>query len=163
LRLRVNFSLDSLCQAANVRIAFEPAKEQTSMATALKLPEDSILMDYKLKTTDTIGIIEIAEVIGFKPAEVISAIERHRSSLDRDYYSIPELSVRWRCSRALVYRVLRQSGFKLLNLCLPTREDSTKPAFNLRRGNADKGKRLIPRYVVEHIEKARMERLPEVA
>jgi hypothetical protein len=50
------------------------------------------------------------------------------------YFSIPELALRWRCSRGTVYNVIR--GEKVLDFAAP----------------GHKGKKLIPRDVVCRIE-----------
>ena len=94
--------------------------------------------------SDRLSILEFAEIFGFTPAELISAIERNRLAVKKPFYSIQDLAARWRCSRGTVYNVLRDSESKLLDL-----------------SDGKKGKRLIPAAVVEHIEQARMKPLPE--
>ena len=78
---------------------------------------------------------------------MIAVIDRKRRAISKPFFTIPELAVRWRCCRATVYNILREAEFKL---------------FNLTRKGKDKGKWLIPAAVVERIEQARMESLPEV-
>jgi hypothetical protein len=101
-----------------------------------------------LKPTDRLSILEFADIFGFTPAEMISAIGRNRRAVKKAFNSIPELAIRWCCSRAKVYIVLREAEFKLLDLSQPGK---------------DKGKRLIPGHVVERIEESRMRSLPEKA
>ncbi len=95
-----------------------------------------------LTPQDSLTVSEFAELFGFPPSAIITAIERQRGSLTKRYYSIQDLRDRWRCSRATVYAVLNESEFKVLNLA---REGKTK------------GKKLIPAAVVEKIEKSRIQ------
>jgi hypothetical protein len=60
------------------------------------------------------------------------------------YYSIPELAVRWRSSRATVYNRLRFAGAKVLDL---------GPA-------GKKGKKLVPALTVFQIESKNLKALP---
>lgn len=52
----------------------------------------------------------------------------------QDFFSIPELAVRWRCSRGTVYNMIR--GEKVVDFAAPGR----------------KGKKLVPAEVVRGIE-----------
>ena len=101
-----------------------------------------------LQETDSLTIAQFADLFGFPASAVLTAIERHRNTLNKPYYSIPDLAVRWRCSRATVYGVLKESEFKVLDLAVD--------------GN-EKGKKLISACVVGKIEKARMHALTETA
>jgi hypothetical protein len=94
----------------------------------------------ELKGTDNLSIHEFAEIFGFTAAALIDAINRNRRIL-RDFNSIPFLAARWSCSRAKVYDVLHETDFKLLDFV---------------QSGKEKGKRLVPRSVVEQIERSRM-------
>lgn len=94
-----------------------------------------------LTETDSLTIAEFSCLFGFPPDAIIEAIRRNRTSLNKAYYSIPDLAARWVCSRATVYNVLAQSEFKVLDLT---------------RSGKDKGKRLVPAAVVEKIEHSRL-------
>ena len=98
--------------------------------------------------TDSLTISQFADLFGFPASAVLTAIERQRGTLNKPYYSISDLALRWRCSRATVYAVLKESEFKVLDLAV--------------EGKA-KGKKLISASVVEKIEKARMRVLTETA
>ena len=100
----------------------------------------------ELKAVARLTILEFAEIFGFTPTELISGIERNRFAIKRPFYSIRDLAARWRCSRGAVYNVLRESEFKLLDLC----QDGKK-----------KGKRLVPSAAVERIEQSRMRSLSD--
>jgi hypothetical protein len=50
------------------------------------------------------------------------------------YYSIPELAERWRCSRGMIYNLIR--GERVLDFAAP----------------GHRGKKLVPREVVRKIE-----------
>ena len=97
-----------------------------------------------LSPTDALRISEFAEIFGFTSDAIIEAIGRNRRAVKAPFYSIPELAERWCCSRAKVYAILRDAGYKLLDLAIPGK---------------DKGKRLIPASVVEQIERSRMRSL----
>ena len=62
----------------------------------------------------------------------------HAASMERPYFSIPDLADRWRCSRASVYNRLR--GEKVVDFAAPGR----------------KGKKLVPAEVVRQIEQRRL-------
>lgn len=94
-----------------------------------------------LSPTDSLSILEYADIFGFTPEAVIEAIGRNRRAVKQSFYSIPGLAKRWCCSRAKVYAILREAGYKLLDLTIPGK---------------DKGKRLIPASVVERIEQTRL-------
>jgi hypothetical protein len=79
---------------------------------------------------------------------ILAAIERQCRTFNKPYYSIPDLALRWRCSRATVYVVLKKSEFKVLDLAV---------------NGKDKGKKLISASVVEKIENARTHALSETA
>ena len=106
-----------------------------------------VLSQAPVQKTDKLTVAEFADIFGFPVPAMIAAIERKRTAISKPFYTIPDLAIRWNCSRATVYNVLREAESKLLNLT--------------RKGK-DKGKWLIPAAVVERIEQARMESLPEV-
>jgi hypothetical protein len=62
-----------------------------------------------LKETDTLAISEFADLFGFPASAVLAAVEMNRRAIKQAYYSIPELALRWRMSRAGVYNVLRET------------------------------------------------------
>jgi predicted DNA-binding protein YlxM (UPF0122 family) len=95
---------------------------------------------------DCVSITELADALGIPASALTSAVERNRKALKKPYYSISELAKRWNCSRATVYHILRESELRLLNL---SRKDKKKGKWN------------VPASVVEHVEKARMESMPE--
>ena len=57
---------------------------------------------------------------------------------DQDFFSIPELALRWRCSRGTVYNLIR--GEKVLDFATP----------------GHRGKKLVPAGVVARIEEANL-------
>jgi hypothetical protein len=61
----------------------------------------------------------------------------------QEYFSIPELAQRWRCSRGTVYNRLRVTGAEVLDFA--------------PRGK--KGKKVVPVKTVLQIEERRMKRL----
>lgn len=101
-----------------------------------------------LQETDSLTISQFADLFGFPVAAFLAAIERQRGALNKPYYSIPDLALRWRCSRGTVYAVIGESEFEV---------------FDLSRPGANKGKKLIPGSVVEKIERARMRSLTKAA
>jgi hypothetical protein len=70
-----------------------------------------------------------------------------RSSLgeaDRqEYFSIPDLAKRWRCSRGTVYNRLRTHGAKVLDFA----------------PNGKRGKKVVPALTVSHMEERQTKRL----
>ncbi len=96
--------------------------------------------------TDSLTISEFADLFGLPASAILAAIEKNRSAIRKDFYTIPDLSRRWSCSRATVYNVLRESEFKLLDLS--------------RKGK-HKGHWNVPAAVVERIEQSRMHSLPD--
>jgi hypothetical protein len=121
-------------------------------------PRRSYVGAVELKPSDRFSILEFAEIFGFTTGAFIDAIERNRSTIRRPFYSILDLATRWRCSRATVYNVLRESEFNLLDLSLPGR-DKEKRLLPCKK----KGKRLVPNCVVERIEQGRMRSLSDQA
>ena len=59
-------------------------------------------------------------------------------TVQQDFFSIPELAMRWRCSRGTVYNLIR--GEKVLDFAPP----------------GHRGKKLVPSAVVSRIEQANM-------
>lgn len=70
----------------------------------------------------------------------------NRDNLRRQqaFYSIPELAIRWRCSRGTVYNRLRFAGAKVLDFATAGR----------------KGKKLVPALTVFQIESKFLKALP---
>ena len=77
----------------------------------------------------------------------MARIYRNRRAIKKEFYSIAEIASRWGCSRSTVYNVLRESEFKILNTA------------SKRADKRDKW--CVPASVVEHVEKSRIESLPE--
>ncbi len=88
-------------------------------------------------------------MLGFPIQALIAIIEKNRSSIKRSFYNISQLAERWDCSRAMVYNILREAEFKVLNVA--SKNSSHRDCWR------------IPASVVESIERSRIERLPEVA
>jgi hypothetical protein len=99
-----------------------------------------------LKATDQLTVAEFADLLGFPLDSVLTVLERNRQAIRQPFYSIAQLSIRWQCSRNTVSAVLRDAEAKLMNLS---------------NGNGKHGRWGIPASAVEHIEKSRMETLPE--
>jgi len=101
-----------------------------------------------LKETDTLKISEFADLFGFPASAVLTAIERQRRVINKPFYSIPDLTWRWNCSRATVYAVLKESEYKVLDLA---------------RLGKKRGPKGVAAHVVEQIEKDRMRPLEDAA
>jgi hypothetical protein len=84
-----------------------------------------------MKATDTLSIREFADLFGFTPEALLAAIENLGMKHPKPFFTIPDLALRWRCSRGNVYNVLRKHDVKLL----------------------DVNKRLVPAEAVERIER----------
>jgi len=69
---------------------------------------------------------------------------RYNANRQQAFYSIPELAVRWRCSRGTVYNRLRFAGAKVLDFA----------------SAGKKGKKLVPALTVFQIESRYMKVLP---
>jgi hypothetical protein len=97
-------------------------------------------------SNDRFSIAEFASIFGVDPqtlqaAVMQAAIERKRSG--KPFFTIPELAVRWSCSRGSVYNYLREAGARIVDFAPPGK----------------KGKKLIPLEVVERIERQRTKRI----
>jgi len=69
---------------------------------------------------------------------------RDNTNQHQPFYSIPELAIRWRCSRGTVYNRLRFAGVKVLDF-----------------GSAGKkGKKLVPAVTIFQIESKHLKALP---
>ena len=64
-------------------------------------------------------------------------------ALEREFFSIPELAQRWRCSRGSVYNRLRVAGAKVVDFALAGK----------------RGSKLVPSDVVREIENRNLKRL----
>lgn len=60
------------------------------------------------------------------------------ATVEQDFFSIPELALRWRCSRGTIYNLIR--GEKVLDFAAP----------------GHRGKKLVPAAVVSRIEQANL-------
>jgi hypothetical protein len=65
-------------------------------------------------------------------------VEGEHLAYAQDFFSIPELALRWRCSRGTVYNLIR--GEKVLDFASP----------------GHRGKKLVPATVVARIEEANL-------
>jgi len=117
------------------------ALQKQFMKSAVALPAATAAVP-----SDKFSIAELAELFGFPVSALVQAINRNRQAVKKPFYSIPDLARRWNCSRATVYKVLRESELKVLNVAQRT---------------ATRGKWNVPSAVVEHIERSRMETIPE--
>jgi predicted DNA-binding protein YlxM (UPF0122 family) len=59
--------------------------------------------------SDALSLQELADLFGFPVSALIEAVNRNRQTVNKPFYSIPELAKRWNCSRATVYNILRES------------------------------------------------------
>jgi hypothetical protein len=82
------------------------------------------------------------------PSDVTSSppcsSSRDNTNERQAFYSIPELAIRWRCSRGTVYNRLRFAGAKVLDFA----------------SAGKKGKKLVPALTVFQIESRFMKGLP---
>lgn len=99
-----------------------------------------------VKETDSFTVEEFADALNIPADAVIVAIEKKRETF-KSHYTISELAEKWAVSRATVYSVLRESEAKLFNAG--------------SKNNKQRDCWRIPASVVERIEKARTQRLPE--
>jgi hypothetical protein len=97
-----------------------------------------------LTENDSLTIAEFSSLLGLPASAIIEAIRRNRTAIKKAYYTISDLALRWSCSRALVYTVIAESEFKILDL---TREGRTR------------GRKLVPAATVEELERGRAARL----
>jgi hypothetical protein len=99
-----------------------------------------------VSANEKLSITELASLFGIDPLALQTAIDRQRVSAGKPFFTIPEVAVRWSCSRGSVYNYLREAGVRIVDFA-PT-------------GN--KGKKLIPLEVVERIERQRTKRFEQV-
>jgi hypothetical protein len=90
-----------------------------------------------LTPESSLKISEFAEIFGFPPSAVLSAIERQRLALTRPFYTFKQLAERWNCSPQNIYNVLRHHEAKALNL----------------NGDKNRSKRLVSAETVARIER----------
>jgi len=98
--------------------------------------------------TDTYSVQDFADLLDFPVSAVLKIIERRKKRV-RDFYTITELAKRWDCSRSKVYEILRESELKVFNIA--GKSSKQRDAWRVSRA------------IVEHIERTRVERLPESA
>jgi hypothetical protein len=94
-------------------------------------------------SVDKLSVSEIASLFGFPEETVLALIEKRRVDSPQSHFSIPELAVRWRCSRGTVYNTLRTAGVRVINLA-PGKK---------------RGRKLVPVETVEKLERQRTARL----
>jgi hypothetical protein len=94
----------------------------------------------------TLTIAEFADLFGFTPQAVISAIDRQRQALLRPFYTFKQLATRWNCSPQNIYNVLRAHEAKALNLS----------------GEEKRAKRLVAAETVARIERLQSKPLPHI-
>ena len=89
---------------------------------------------------DSLPISEFAALFGFPVDVIASAVEaqRYRVAKSQAFFSIPQLSERWSCSRATVYNILRENEVRVVDFT---------------GSGKSKGKKLVPNDAVNRIEK----------
>jgi hypothetical protein len=99
-----------------------------------------------ISPNDSLSIADFASLFGFEASAVAQAVEaqKYRAEKAQAFFSIPQLATRWDSSRAHVYDILRENNVRILDFT--------------GKGKA-KGKKLVPREVVERIERTRMRKL----
>jgi hypothetical protein len=95
------------------------------------------------KLEPLIPLSTIASLFGFSPETVQEMLDRRSAPIRQEFFSIPELAARWRCSRGTVYNRLRSVGAKVLDFAAPGR----------------RGRKAIPASVVMQIENRHTKRL----
>jgi hypothetical protein len=100
-----------------------------------------------LTPESSLKISEFAEIFGFPPSAVLSAIERQRLSLNRPFYSVQALADRWDCSPGTVYNILRTHAAQTLDL------------DNGSKKKTSKSKKVVYAASVARIEKERTDLL----
>ncbi len=119
-----------------------------------------------MRTVTKLGAIQPvgATVTHAKSAQVLTAsapngfLGATPSPALQPFFSIPELAVRWRCSRGTIYNLLR--GEKILDFTAPARR-GRKPSDKEPDGEQSgekkpRGKKLIPCDTVRRIEESNM-------
>lgn len=101
-----------------------------------------------LTTESGLTISEFAEALNLPISAVISAVHKHRTDLNKPFYTYKDLKDRWRCSIGTVYNILDRYSARIV--------DFTDP------GNK-RGKKLVPLSEVSRIEKQRSVRLEPAA
>lgn len=96
-----------------------------------------------MSVNEKLSIAELASLFGIDSQALQSAIHRQRVSTGKPFFTIPEVAVRWSCSRGSVYNYLREAGARILDFAPSGKK---------------KGKKLIPLEVVERIERQRTKR-----
>jgi len=89
----------------------------------------------------TLSVDEIASLFGIPIAVVRERLARR--STPQEYFSIPDLAKRWRCSRGTVYNRLRAHGAKVLDFA----------------PNGKKGKKVLAASTVFQLEARQTKRL----
>jgi len=91
--------------------------------------------------TDTLTLDEIAALFAIPVTAVHERLARR--AVPQEYFSIPDLAKRWRCSRGTVYNRLRAHGAKVLDFA----------------PNGKRGKKVVAAPTVLQLEARRTRRL----
>lgn len=91
----------------------------------------------------SLPISEVAFLFGVSEEAVLELASRRRAPARQQFFSIPELADRWRCSRGTVYNRLRAAGAEVLDFAA--------------RGM--KGRKAVPVGTVLQVEARHMRRL----
>jgi hypothetical protein len=92
-------------------------------------------------TATALTIDEIAALFGIPVTAVRERLARR--TIPQEYFSIPDLAKRWRCSRGTVYNRLRAHGAKVLDFA----------------PNGKRGKKVVAASTVLQLEARRTKRL----
>ena len=94
-----------------------------------------------MDSNPTLTVDEIASLFGIPVTDVLERLARHAAPVE--YFSIPDLAKRWRCSRGTVYNRLRAHGAKVLDFA----------------PNGKKGKKVVAASTVLQLEVRQTKRL----
>ena len=92
-------------------------------------------------TATALTVDEIATLFGIPASAVRERLARR--TLPQEYFSIPDLAKRWRCSRGTVYNRLRAHGAKVLDFAT----------------NGKRGKKVVAASTVLQLEARQTKRL----
>jgi hypothetical protein len=90
-----------------------------------------------------LSVAEFADLFGFPPTAVISAVQNQRSKLSKPFYTLKDLTARWGCSRGTVASVLKSHSAIAMDL-------------GTNRAKTKKSKKVFPAATILRIEKERM-------
>jgi hypothetical protein len=94
-----------------------------------------------MDATNALTVDEIASLFGLPVNTVRERLARR--TLPQEYFSIPDLAKRWRCSRGTVYNRLRAHGAKVLDFA----------------PNGKRGKKVVAASTVLQLEARQTKRL----